>query len=103
MSGLEARTDGLTQGSVYQHHLVGAGEFSTGEMGNFQPALTHSDNAERRPGRARLRRDPSGKRRSLNVFGQVAADWRALKWPNAGNGDVESGPIGNDKPVSRRG
>jgi len=40
MSGLEARTDGLTQGSVYQHHLVGAGEFSTGEMGNFQPALT---------------------------------------------------------------
>jgi hypothetical protein len=22
------------------HHLAGAGEFSTGEMGNFQPALT---------------------------------------------------------------
>jgi hypothetical protein len=22
------------------HHLLGAGEFSTGEMGNFQPALT---------------------------------------------------------------
>lgn len=22
------------------HHLTGAGEFSTGEMGNFQPALT---------------------------------------------------------------
>jgi hypothetical protein len=41
-------------------------------------------------------------RRSLNVFGQVAADWRALKWPNAGSGVVESGPIGNDKPVSGR-
>ncbi len=40
MSGLDARTDGLTQGGVYQHHLTGAGEFSTGEMGNFQPALT---------------------------------------------------------------
>ncbi len=42
MSGLDARTDGLTQGGVYQHHLTGAGEFSTGEMGNFQPALTIS-------------------------------------------------------------
>ena len=47
MSGLDARTDGLTQGGVYQHHLTGAGEFSTGEMGNFQPALT-----QLRPGEA---------------------------------------------------
>jgi hypothetical protein len=23
------------------HHLTGAGEFSTGDLGNFQPALTH--------------------------------------------------------------
>lgn len=44
MSGLDARTDGLTQGGVYQHHLTGAGEFSTGEMGNFQPALTPARN-----------------------------------------------------------
>jgi len=40
MSGLNGRTDGLPQGGSYNHHLAGAGEFSTGEMGNFQPALT---------------------------------------------------------------
>lgn len=40
MSGLEGRTDGLPQADINQHHLAGAGDFSTGEMGNFQPALT---------------------------------------------------------------
>jgi hypothetical protein len=38
MSGLDATTDGPRD--INQHHLAGAGEFSTGEMGNFQPALT---------------------------------------------------------------
>ena len=41
MSGLDGTADGLPQGDANQHHLAGAGEFSTGEMGNFQPALTH--------------------------------------------------------------
>ena len=40
MSGLDGTADGLPQGDANQHHLAGAGEFSTGEMGNFQPALT---------------------------------------------------------------
>ena len=40
MSGLEGGTDGLPQGDKNQHHLAGAWEFSTGELGNFQPAST---------------------------------------------------------------
>lgn len=28
------------------HHLTGAGEFSTGTLGNFQPVLTHSPQAK---------------------------------------------------------
>ena len=40
MRGLDKRISGLPRGSTSQHHLTGAGEFSTGEMGNFQPALT---------------------------------------------------------------
>ena len=35
------------------HHLTGAGEFSTGDLGNFHPALTHS--AKRREHRIRAR------------------------------------------------
>jgi hypothetical protein len=32
------------------HHLAGAGEFSTGDLGNFQPALTRRPKqTERRP------------------------------------------------------
>ena len=40
MCSLDVRTAGLPQGGIDQHHLAGAGEFSTGTLGNFQPALT---------------------------------------------------------------
>jgi hypothetical protein len=41
------------------HHLPGAGEFSTGDLGNFQPALTGGpgrDCRARKKAQARLRR-----------------------------------------------
>ena len=45
------------------HHLAGAGEFSTGEMGNFQPALTRRRIVDALTGHRlawalRLRREP---------------------------------------------
>ena len=79
MRGLDKRISGLPRGSTSQHHLTGAGEFSTGEMGNFQPALTLGDNTWPSQGLA-VRRFPmrtaSSSRRA--VRGR-ATDWLRLR------------------------
>jgi len=61
------------------HHLAGAGEFSTGTLGNFQPALTH-DPFKRKVHRGHARARALGVRLLFGGYGQEELE-RAGAYP----------------------